>query len=321
MALRRHHRIALEPARTHARASRPIQGFTSLRRRPRFEPRLAAKILLPSPSRPSGRDRPVVVLAAAGHQRVDDPRDLVGDRHRGQLELVFDRLALEHRARPQTQGVVMPLAMAKGRAGAYHQEFAQVAVAHLGDAPEPLFAPGRTLARRQAEEGGELAPAGEGAHVLDRGCDRRAGDRADAGNGHQPLGGLVGLDRRRKLLVDRGDRLVEPVDLADQRTKRGAHAIGDHDLAIVVVAVGDEALQVVGVLRALCGATTPISARWPRKALRSEVRWQASNSRTRWRISSAWLSIPRTGTNRWPGRPAASQIAAASAASFLLRRT
>src|SRR5271166_760986 len=43
MALRRHHRIALEPARTHARASRPIQGFTSLRRRPRFEPRLAAK--------------------------------------------------------------------------------------------------------------------------------------------------------------------------------------------------------------------------------------------------------------------------------------
>src|SRR5208337_3650468 len=158
MALRRHHRIALEPARTHARASRPIQGFTSLRRRPRFEPRLAAKILLPSPSRPSGRDRPVVVLAAAGHQRVDDPRDLVGDRHRGQLELVCDRLALEHRARPQTQGVVMASAMAKRRAGTHHQELAQITVAHLGDEPEPLLAPGRTLARRQAEEGGELAP-------------------------------------------------------------------------------------------------------------------------------------------------------------------
>src|SRR5271166_2492697 len=158
MALRPHHRIALEPARTHARASRPIQGFTSLRRRPRFEPRLAAKIPLAGPFaavRPRSAGRRI---GRPGHQRVDDARDLVGDRHRGQLELVCDRLALEHRARPQTQGVVMASAMAKGRAGAHHQELAQITVAHLGDAPEPLLAPGRTLARRQAEEGGELAP-------------------------------------------------------------------------------------------------------------------------------------------------------------------
>ena len=47
----------------------------------------------------------------------------------------------------------------------------------------------------------------------------------------------------------------------------------------------------------------------------------ASSSRVRWRIRWAWLSIERAGTNRWPGRPAASQIAAASTASFLLRRT
>jgi hypothetical protein len=47
----------------------------------------------------------------------------------------------------------------------------------------------------------------------------------------------------------------------------------------------------------------------------------ASSSRARWRINSAWFSIDRTGTNRWPGRPAASQIAAASTASFLLRRS
>src|SRR5271166_4648542 len=55
----------------------------------------------------------------------------------------------------------MAFAMAKRRAGAHHQKLAQVAVAHLGDAPEPRFAAGRVLARRQAEEGGELAPAGE----------------------------------------------------------------------------------------------------------------------------------------------------------------
>ena len=75
--------------------------------------------------------------------------------------------------------------------------------------------------------------------------------RADAGNGHQPLRRLVGLDRRGEFLVDHGDRLVERVDLANERTQRGAHAIGDHDLAVAVEAVGGQALQVIGVLRAL----------------------------------------------------------------------
>src|SRR5271165_3366037 len=282
--------------------------------------RVRRELSLPSPSRPSGRNRPVVIFAAPGHQHEDDARDLVGERHRGQLELVFGGLALEHRARPQAQGVVMAFAMAERRAGAHHQKLAQVAVAHLGDAPEPRFAAGRVLARRQAEEGGELAPAGEDAGVLDRGHNRRCGDRADAGNGHQPPGGLVGLDRRCDLPVDRSDRLVEGVDLADERTKRDAHAIGDHDLAVVVEAVGGHALQVIGVLRTLRRDDADL-AKWPRSALSAAVRWPASNSRARWRISSAWLSIERTGTNRWPGRPAASQIAAASTWSLLLRRT
>ena len=128
----------------------------------------------------------------------------------------------------------MASAMAQRRAGAHHQKLAQIAVAHLCDAPKPRFAAGRVLARCQAKEGSEITPAGEGAGVLDRGPDRRCGDRADAGNGHQPLGGLVRFDRRRKLPVDRSDRLIERVDLADKRTKCAAHAIGDHDLAILV---------------------------------------------------------------------------------------
>jgi hypothetical protein len=41
------------------------------------------------------------------------------------------------------------------------------------------------------------------------------------------------------------------VDLADQRTKRAAHAIGDDDLAILVETVGSHALQAIGMLRAL----------------------------------------------------------------------
>src|SRR5271169_2752288 len=137
----------------------------------------------------------------------------------------------------------MTFAMAKRRAGAHDQQLAQVTVAHLGDAPEPRFAAGRVLARRQAEEGGELTPAGEGAGVLDGGHDRRGGDRADARNGHQPLGCLVRLYRRRKLAVDRSDRLVERVYVTDKRTKRDAHAIGDDDLAFLAETVGSHALQ------------------------------------------------------------------------------
>jgi hypothetical protein len=57
------------------------------------------------------------------------------------------------------------------------------------------------------------------------------------------------------------------------------------------------------------------------EALSAAVRWPASSLRARWRNSSAWLSIERTGTNRWPGRLIASQIAAASTWSLLLRRT
>jgi hypothetical protein len=56
--------------------------------------------------------------------------------------------------------------MAERRTGADDPQLAQVIVAHLGDAPEPWLAAGRALAWRQAEEGGELAPAGEGAGVL-----------------------------------------------------------------------------------------------------------------------------------------------------------
>src|ERR1700723_1821283 len=72
-------------------------------------------------------------------------------------------------------------------------------------------------------------------------------------NGHQPLGGLVRFDRRRKLPIDRSDCLIERVDLADKRTKCAAHAIGDHDLAILVETVVSHALPAIGMVRALRG--------------------------------------------------------------------
>jgi hypothetical protein len=104
-------------------------------------------------------DRPVVVLAAPGHQREDDAGDLVGERHRCQFEFVLDCLAREHAARPQAHGVVMALAMTKRRAGAYDQKLAQIAVAqrHRKDERRLMTTPSRTSGKTHFVEATEGA--------------------------------------------------------------------------------------------------------------------------------------------------------------------
>jgi hypothetical protein len=98
VALRPHHRIALAPAQTLHRAFRafPLVHITpwSPLMLIAFRRELSSTLLC------SGRDRPLVVFAALGEQRKNDSRDLVGERDRRQLEFVFHRLAIEHRARP-----------------------------------------------------------------------------------------------------------------------------------------------------------------------------------------------------------------------------
>jgi hypothetical protein len=61
----------------------------------------------------------------------------------------------------------------------------------------------------------------------------------------------------------------------------------------------------------------PNSAMWARKALTSMVRCRTNRLRARCSISTDCCSASFTGTNRIDGRPTASQIASASAASFL----
>jgi hypothetical protein len=63
----------------------------------------------------------------------------------------------------------------------------------------------------------------------------------------------------------------------------------------------------------------PSSARCPRRALLVTVRCRTSNCRVRSSIKTACCSFVLIGTNRIEGRVTASQIAAASLASFLLR--
>lgn len=65
--------------------------------------------------------------------------------------------------------------------------------------------------------------------------------------------------------------------------------------------------------------TMPSSARCPRRALLIIVRCRTSNCRVRCSIKTACCSFVLIGTNRIEGRVTASQIAAASFASFLLR--
>ena len=59
------------------------------------------------------------------HDRESDPRQLVGERHRDQLE----GLGLHQLAHPSSQGVVMAFAIVQDGVGADDQQLAQIAVA------------------------------------------------------------------------------------------------------------------------------------------------------------------------------------------------
>ena len=70
-----------------------------------------------------------------------------------------------------------------------------------------------------------------------------------------------------------------------------------------------------------CATTIPYSARCPRNAFTSIVRCRTNRSRAPCRINTDCWSVLLTGTNLIEGCPTASQIASASAESFLLRLT
>ena len=74
-------------------------------------------------------------------------------------------------------------------------------------------------------------------------------------------------------------------------------------------------------VRRPCGSTTPNSYNSPRNWFTCITRKRTSCWRMRWSASMACCSSVLTATNRIPGRCAASQIAAASAVSFLLDLT
>jgi hypothetical protein len=102
---------------------------------------------------------------------------------------------------------------------------------------------------------------------------------------------------RRPLLLGRGKGRPDGVGVGIRRNIEGDRLIGiDRNRA-------KDSLTGRSRLRSARPNRAPLSAT---ALLCAAVRWPASNSRARWRIRSAWLSIERTGTNRWPGRLIAS---------------
>jgi hypothetical protein len=75
-------------------------------------------------------------------------------------------------------------------------------------------AAGLADARVEAEVADQLPRRGEAAHIADRGHERRRCLHVDARNAHQPQHLRPGERLLGDLAVERGDLLIEEVDLA-----------------------------------------------------------------------------------------------------------
>src|SRR4029077_6649478 len=109
------------------------------------------------------RNFPIDRLAA--QDRESDARHLVGERNGDELE----GFLLDQFLGPHPQRVGMWLAVKQHRMRAHDEQFAQISIAHLRNAPQLRLAARRVLLGRQPEIGGELAWAGETGGILN-GC-------------------------------------------------------------------------------------------------------------------------------------------------------
>ena len=108
-----------------------------------------------------------------------------------------------------------------------------------------------THARVEAEVADELAPGWEAADVADGGQERRGDDHVDARDGHQPPDLRRGKRRLGDRPLDRGDLLVEKLDLAQTAVDR--LALIDRQLELAQPSAAGLAEQVAD--RGLCDQT------------------------------------------------------------------
>lgn len=141
--------------------------------------------------------------------------------------------------------------------------------------PKSLLSGARALHRNQPKPRCKVAPASECLHRWREGFDRHGRDRSHPRHrlqtsGFRPARGFVS-----GRLLEFGDLLRQTVDLLevdarqfnDQQRQRRCRLI--------------DRLHENFYVRGPCGATTPCSARWPRSASISCVRWRTRRSRVR----------------------------------------
>ena len=196
--------------------------------------------------------------------------------------------------------------------GALDQQRAQVVVAALGDAPQTGLAAAGVLARHHAQPGAELVAALELLEVAHAGRQRRRTEFADADDLGRALGRRAGAHMLADLLVAPAQVLVELAPVIERalqhQPRRGAEFV-----AGILDHVGQHRAQ---HLRALAEDQAELRQHAADRLMQA-VRSSFNPSRTRCRLITPCCSQVLTGTKRMLGRDAASQIAAASVASFL----
>ena len=166
----------------------------------------------------------------AGQHGPSDARELVGQRHHRDIGVT----PREQGRDPAAEAVRFTLDPPRHATGAMDQQVAQIGVAALADAEQPVMAAGGMLAGYQAEEGRQAPAITEQARVAADGGEQGGGDQgADAGDGHQALGRFALAGEGGNLGVILGHPLVEVTQLVRQALEAGTEQRAEAILGVL----------------------------------------------------------------------------------------
>ena len=232
------------------------------------------------------------VRFASGQESPDDPCRLVGQGHRRDLAW----LLAQEPAEPWRRVVRSAGGLPEHRLGAENQQSAQIGMAHLGDAAEPLTPPY------------ELCRGTRPSHAANSRAERKAlASGMVAASAVAVIGPTPGTFSRRctpSSSVERRRISRSSSAVSASNTPRRARP-SSTGTALSGMPNVPPVRSIVTSLRPCCapfGTTTPNSARCARRALIRLVRCRTNKSRARWISSIACCASPLMGTNRIEGR-------------------
>ena len=180
-----------------------------------------------------------VVCLTSGQDRVGDARELVGERHSGDVGMAP---GLQCRG-PSAERIILALGDAQHRAGAVDEQLAQVDIPALADPKQALLATGGVLARHQTEPGGHCPAIVKQAGVFADGGQQGGGAfGTDTRWLHQRLGLRVVLGDLIDLRIVVGDSCVEMLQLLVEPLQLGPKAPTE-TVAGVLEDLGQASLQ------------------------------------------------------------------------------